>query len=80
MRQGQWYGTRSVRESDFEEPFVAIYLSNSGVNLWYKCLKSNAKMKNLNSLWFKDSNMVPELYVGLISQNYSWQFFFLILK
>ena len=36
-------------------------------------------MKNLNSSGVKASDMVPEVYVGPISQNYSSQFFFLIL-
>ena len=32
MRQGQWYGTKSIRVSDFAELFFAIFLSNSAVN------------------------------------------------
>ena len=31
-------------------------------------------MKNLNSFSVKASDMVPEVYVGPISQNCSWQF------
>ena len=37
-------------------------------------------MKNLNSSWVKASDMLPEVYVGPISQNYPWQLFFLILE
>ena len=37
-------------------------------------------MKNLIGSWVRASDMVPEVYVGPISQNYSWQFFFLILE
>ena len=37
-------------------------------------------MKNLNSSRVKASDMVPEVYVGSISQNCYWQFFFLILE
>ena len=37
-------------------------------------------MKNLNSSCVKASDMVPEVYVGPISQDYSWQFFFLVLE
>ena len=37
-------------------------------------------MKNLNSSCVKASDMLPEVYVGPISQNYISQFFFLILE
>ena len=37
-------------------------------------------MKNLNSSCLNGSDMVPEVYVVPISQNYSLQFFFLILE
>ena len=37
-------------------------------------------MENLNNSSAKASDMVPEVYVGPISQTYSSQFFFLILE
>ena len=37
-------------------------------------------MKKLNNSCIKASDMVPEVYVGPISQTYSSQFFFLILE
>ena len=48
------------------ELFLANFLSYSGVNKWYKCLKSNENMENLNSSSVKASDMVPGVYVGPI--------------
>ena len=56
------------------ELFLAIFLSNSGVNSLYKCLKSNENMKNLNSSSVKASDMVLEECAMTILENYSWQF------
>ena len=55
-----------------------FFVSNSGVTQWYKCLKIIKNMKNLNSSWVKASD--TEAYICTISQNSSWQFFFLILE
>ena len=57
-----------------------IILCNSVVNQLYTCLKCNKSIKNLNSSCVNATNMVPEIDVRPISQNYSWQFFFLILE
>ena len=50
----------------YPEQFLAIFLSNSGLNQWYKFLKSNENMKSLNSSLVKASDMVPEVCAGPI--------------
>ena len=63
------------------ELFLAIFLSNYGVNQLYKCLKNNENTKNLNSSLVKASDMVPEVYAQVrFPQSCCWQFFFLILE
>ena len=57
--------------SDFAELFFAIFLSNSGLNLLYKCLKSNENMENLSDSSLKASDIVQEVSAISISENYS---------
>ena len=54
--------------------FWAIFLSNSGVNWLYECLKRYENMKNLNRKSVTGSDMVPEVCAIPISVNNSWQF------
>ena len=47
----------------YAEQLLAIFLSNSRLNWWYKFLKSNENKRNLNSSLVKASDMIPEVCV-----------------
>ena len=47
----------------YPEQFLAIFLSNSGVNYWYKFSKNSENMKSLNRSLVKASDIMPEVCV-----------------